>query len=101
MTLTIAAAAAYSDGYFVGGMLRAPEGTLSYIIGHVGSSITVQRLSYDLVSSIADGFPFNITLYPGCSHDRATCNSKFNNLLNYGGFDFIPVKNPMDGGSIV
>lgn len=100
-TLTIVAADAYADGYFVGGMLRAPDNTLSYIIGHVGSAITIQRLSYSLLQEIEDGFPFNVTLYPGCPHDRTSCNNKFNNLLNYGGFDFIPTKNPMGGSSIV
>ncbi|QJD54518.1 putative structural protein [Sphingomonas phage Kharn] len=100
-TLTIAAAATFADGYFLGGMLRAPDGTLSYIINHVGSSIVLQRLSYSLVENIGEGFPFDVIIYPGCPHTRQACNSKFNNLLNYGGFDFIPTKNPMGGSSIV
>lgn len=100
-TLTSAVAATKPNGYFVGGMLRASDGTLSYIVGHVGNQITLQRLSYSLVEDIEDGFPFAVTLYPGCSHDRATCDAKFNNLDNYGGFDFIPTKNPMGGSSIV
>lgn len=100
-TLTIAAAATKPDGYFVGGMLRAPDSTLSFIVGHVGSAITIQRMSFSLASAIEDGFPFDVTLYPGCAHNRDECNGKFNNLLNYGGFDFIPTKNPMGGSSIV
>lgn len=100
-TLTVTEADAFADGYFVGGMLRAPDGALSYVTGHVGSSITVQRLSYELVEVIGEGFPFNVTLYPGCDHSRVTCDAKFDNLLNYGGFDFIPQKNPMGGSSIV
>lgn len=100
-SLTIAVADTYDDGYFVGGMLRTADGMLSYITNHVGSTITVQRLSYSLVEAIGGGFPFNVTLYPGCAHTRQVCNAKFNNLLNYGGFDFIPVKNPMGGSSIV
>ncbi|QJD54403.1 putative structural protein [Sphingomonas phage Eidolon] len=100
-TFTIAAAAGHSDGYFVGGMLRAGDGTLSYVTGHVGNQITVQRLSFSLATEIAGGFPFDVKLYPGCDHSRATCNTKFANLPNYGGFDFIPVKNPLGGSSIV
>lgn len=38
-----------------------------------------------------------VTVYAGCNHTPATCNSKFNNILNYGGFPHIPNKNPMDG----
>lgn len=100
-TFTIAEAATHPNGYFVGGMLRAPDGNLSYIVNHVGTLITIQRLSYSLVSAIAAGLPVAIKLYPGCEHNRTACSSKFNNILNYGGFDFIPVKNPMGGSSIV
>src|SRR3546814_7797331 len=77
-------------------MLRSPDGVLSYIVDHVGTAITIQRMSYSLQQAIDAGFPFDVILYPGCDHSRATCISKFNNLLNYGGYDFIPVKNPTD-----
>jgi len=36
----------------------------------------------------------NITLFPGCDHTLSTCKNKFNNTPNYGGFPFIPGKNP-------
>lgn len=100
-SLVITEAAGYAAGYFVGGMLRTADGTLSYVTGHNGAVITIQRMSFSILSEIGDGFPFAVKLYPGCPHDRSTCNSRFNNLLNYGGFDFIPVKNPMGGSSIV
>lgn len=99
--LTVTEAAAQASGYFVGGMFRAPDGTLSYIVDHSGSSITLQRLSYALVEAIAGGFPFVGTLYPGCDHTIETCDAKFNNKLNCGCFRFIPQKNPMGGGSII
>jgi uncharacterized phage protein (TIGR02218 family) len=100
-TFTIAEAATFDDGYFLGGMLRAPDGTLSYVVNHVGSAITVQRLSYALVEEINGGFPFTVSLYPGCDHSIETCDAKFNNKLNCGCFRHIPTKNPMGGGSIV
>lgn len=100
-TFTVAAAATKPDGYFTGGMLRAADGTLSYVIEHVGNKVTLQRLSYSLSQEIESGLPFDVKLYPGCDHTRATCKAKFDNLLNYGGFDFIPQKNPMGGSSIV
>lgn len=100
-TFTVTEAATEVDGYFVGGMFGAPDGTLSYVVGHTGDQITVQRMSYALAEAIAGGFPFTGALYPGCDHSRATCNSKFNNGLNYGGFDFIPERNPLDGSSII
>lgn len=100
-TLVCTAAATKPNGFYIGGMLRSPDGVLSYIVDHVGSSITVQRLSFNLSEQIVDGFPFNVKLYPGCDHTRATCINKFNNKLNYGGYDFIPKKNPTGGSSIV
>lgn len=98
---TVAAADAQPDGYYTGGMLRSPDGVLSFIIAHTGAALTLQRVSYSLLVAAEDGFPFDVKIYPGCDHSRATCNSKFDNLLNYGGFDFIPQKNPMGGSSIV
>lgn len=98
---TIPLAASQTDGYYTGGMLRAPDGVLSYIISHVGERITLQRASFSLISAVDVGLPVSVKLYPGCNHSREVCNSKFNNLLNYGGFDFIPQKNPMGGSSIV
>lgn len=99
--VTVAAAAAQPDGYYLGGMLRSPDGVLSYITGHTGSQLRLQRLSYSLMQAIEAGMPFDVAIYPGCDHSYPTCASKFANDLRYGGFDFIPQKNPMGGSSIV
>lgn len=100
-TAIVSGAEAFADGYLTGGMLRSPDGVLSYIVNHTGSTILLQRASFSLITAVEGGLPVAVTLYPGCSHDRATCATKFDNLLNYGGFDFIPQKNPMGGSSIV
>lgn len=100
--LTVTEAGTEETGFFIGGMLAAPDGALSYIINHSGSSITLQRTNYSLVTSwalLGSGMP--VKLYPGCDLTRNTCNSRFGNLDNYGGFDWIPKKNPMGGNSIV
>lgn len=90
------------DGYFTGGMLAAPDGTLCYIAEHVGSTIRVNRVPASLAAAFAeDGPGVAVTLYPGCDHSYATCAAKFSNDDNYGGFDYIPTKNPMGGSSIV
>lgn len=95
-TLTITEADAFNDGHFLGGMIASPDGTLSYITGHVGSEITVQRISKSMLSAFElTGAATAVTLYPGCDHSRTTCHTKFDNVLNYGGFDWIPNKNPM------
>ena len=35
-----------------------------------------------------------ITVYAGCNRTREVCDERFNNLLNYGGFAFIPEESP-------
>lgn len=35
----------------------------------------------------------NVTVYAGCDHSIATCLSKFNNEINFGGCPFVPTKN--------
>ena len=99
--ITVTEASGQVDGYYTGGMLRSPDNSLAYIIDHTGDQITLQRVPYNITTSAAAGFPFAVTLYPGCDHTRLTCRDKFSNGLNYGGFDWIPSKNPMSGSSIV
>ncbi|QAY01769.1 UNVERIFIED: putative tail assembly protein [Vibrio phage OPA17] len=39
-----------------------------------------------------------VTLTAGCDRTKATCQSKFNNLANYGGYLAVPNKNPFQDG---
>jgi uncharacterized phage protein (TIGR02218 family) len=39
-----------------------------------------------------------VRFYRGCDKTMETCQSRFNNLDNYGGFPFIPQKNPFNAG---
>lgn len=50
----------------------------------------------------ADGLTngMSVTLYPGCDRTSSTCELKFNNLSNYGGFDRMPKKSPFDGDPV-
>lgn len=108
--VTIPEAADKPDGWFTTGMLETPDGALRFIIAHEGDKIYLARpmtsltnlfinqgygLSYGLIYG-----GLSVKLYPGCDRTRGTCNSKFNNLENYGGFDWIPTRNPFDGNSI-
>lgn len=111
-TLVVAAAAAAKpDGWFTGGLIVAPDGAARFIIAHVGSSLTMLR-GFASLQALTDnaGYGRNygndyggvpVTLYPGCDHAKATCHDKFANLPNYGGFPYIPSRNPLDGRSIV
>lgn len=95
--LTVPAAASLPAGYLVGGMIRTPDGVLRYLVGHNGDIVTLLRA----VKQLPDQVGSAVTLYHGCDHTRSTCQGTFNNLDNYGGFSWIPTKNPFSGSSIV
>ena len=41
-----------------------------------------------------------ITVYPGCAHNTTSCNDEFSNIINYGGWPYIPVKNIFVGNPV-
>lgn len=105
-------AANRADGRYTGGILRGPDGVERLIIRHVGEWLTLQTR----VSSLTDAVPnagwdlswdkywdgsVAVSIFPGCKHTREDCNTEFNNIENYGGFPWIPGKNPFSGSSIV
>lgn len=102
-------AAAYADEWFIGGMIEF-DGVFRHIIGHAGNMLTLDRRFAKLETGFSEsGYGLNygnyyggvdVKIYPGCKHDREDCNTKFNNLPNYGGYDHIPNKAPFGGGSI-
>ena len=85
--------------YYVGGMVETAEGYLRYISAQSGSVLTLMYgLPGDtLATADSNGIP--VTLYPGCQHNTTDCVEKFGNLNNYGGFPYIPTKNPF-GNSV-
>lgn len=107
--LRVDAAAGYSSGWFSAGMVKAPDGTLRFILNHSGNLLSLSR-PIETLAEVSDGYGNNyggfygsstVTLYPGCTKSRAVCKNKFGNLNNYGGFPWVPTKNPFGGSSIV
>jgi len=76
-------------------MIGRITGVRRSIVAHSGANLTLTRP----VPEFAVGS--QIRLYPGCDHTKGTCNTKFNNLDNFGGFPWIPIRNPFDGNSIL
>lgn len=109
--LTVPDAAGYADGWFVGGIVAFGDAERA-VMAHVGDQITVLRpfddtLAYAVANS---GYGINyggfyggagVTLYPGCDRSIATCETRFANRANHGGFAAIPTHNPFGGSSIV
>ncbi|MDR2365114.1 MAG: phage BR0599 family protein [Zoogloeaceae bacterium] len=50
----------------------------------------------------AEGLAAGMTarLYPGCDQTSATCDGRFANMENYGGFRHLPGKSPFDGDPV-
>lgn len=94
LVITVPGANAQADGWWVGGMFRGPDSTTRMIVAHAGNNLTISRAIAGLAVSDA------VLIYPGCDHTRGTCHTKFNNVLNYGGFPWIPQVNPFGGGSV-
>jgi hypothetical protein len=99
LVVTIPAAAGDPAGDYFTGILEAADGTMRFITVHAGAAITISRAIPSLTTALAGG-PVNVTLYPGCDRSHTRCQTRFNNLANQGGFRFIPIRNPYDGGSI-
>lgn len=97
--LIVAINPTFDDAWFTGGYVEFVIG------GH-----TERRFITDFNNAsgtLTLNLPFSdlaagdtVTAFAGCNHTTDVCNGKFDNLLNYGGFPFIPQKNPMDGTSI-
>ena len=85
--LTSATFDAQEDGYFTGGHIIFGDETRT-IVDHVGSIVTIMYKFKELEDNDS------VDAYPGCDGKIETCKDKFDNLLNFLGFPFIPVENP-------
>lgn len=99
-TVNCAAAAGAAVDHFAGGFVTWIHAASGYMEQRmVKSSDAAGNL---VLTSQPPGLLVGATLstYPGCDHSLATCHSKFNNALNYGGAPFIPTKNPFNGSTL-
>jgi uncharacterized phage protein (TIGR02218 family) len=83
-----------STGWLTGGYLRV-GGVPRMITQHSGDTVTLSSV----LPGLAVGSAFEA--FAGCDRSFSTCQSKFGNALNFGGFPWIPAKNPFAGDSIV
>lgn len=61
---------------------------------HNGTAITLTHPIPGILSTST------VTVYPGCDRTRTICESRFSNLVNFGGFPYIPRKNPFGQSSV-
>lgn len=91
-TVTSGVFATEANGWWVGGKIEL-EGVPRFILGHVGDTLTLTAAVPGLAQSAA------FRVFAGCDHAPTTCDSKFGNILNYGGAPWFPIKNPFTGDS--
>lgn len=97
VSVGIAVAASKPSNYFAGGYI---EWTSQYgleqrgIENHIGDLLTI----YGGTFGLANGQ--NLAIYAGCDRLFSTCQSKFNNTINYGGAPHMPGKSPFDGSAV-
>lgn len=97
VSLTSATFGLYAAGYFAGGYIEFDNAGVierRFITEHTGTLIKINLPLIGLDIGVS------ITAYAGCDHTIPTCKNTFNNLGNYGGFPYIPRKNPFGGNGI-
>jgi len=84
-------------GFYTGGFVEwTNEGATDkrFILSHTGGGIII-NIPF---TGLEDGA--SVRVFPGCDHTLNTCVTKFSNEENYGGFPYIPSKNPFSGSPI-
>lgn len=98
LILHVPDADALADHWFDGGWIeweRSPGVVERRAIrDHVGDELVMTHQILGFEAGVT------IDIFPGCDHTVATCQSKFANVENYGGFPYVPRKNPFGGGTV-
>lgn len=93
-TITVQGADGEVDGFYTGGFVEALGGQdARLILEHTGTSLLLLLpFPSDIVGEV-------VNVLAGCDHTIATCDTKFNtpedvtsNVINYGGFAFVPTR---------
>jgi uncharacterized phage protein (TIGR02218 family) len=89
-TITSSDLSAITSGWLTAGFIkrRTPDAQQRFISSHSGNTITILQAF--------DGLQVGETVdvFAGCLRDYGTCRTKFNNGDNYGGFPYVPTRNP-------
>jgi uncharacterized phage protein (TIGR02218 family) len=86
------------DGYFDGGFIEIPvAGDVTQTIGielQVGNTFTLLGTTENLLPGQ------QIIAYPGCSQTADICLNKFNNILNFSGYEGMSGTSPFNGNPV-
>ena len=81
----------YTNEWFTAGFVEV-VGVSDFrtVLAHSGNALT-------LITPFTTT-PTNVNVFAGCGHDVTTCHDKFDNVVNYGGFSWVPKRNPFETG---
>lgn len=90
--------------YFLGGMLEI-NGAWWFILGQEDDALTVSRFLPGIPAGWGNSWGYYwsvivVRLYPGCNRTRDHCIERFDNVANFGGFPWLPSRNPFDGSIV-
>lgn len=86
LTVTSGLSGTYTDGWMNAGYVETVVGSdFRLILAHTGNAVTLL-----LPFTVA---PASVNVFAGCAHNIGICKSKFDNVVNYGGFAFVPTRN--------
>lgn len=85
--LSISGLAARGSGWATAGFIANAAGDFRLIIEHTGDDIRL------LVPFPTSPLGQSVEVFAGCDHSAETCGSKFDNVLRFGGFPFVPLQN--------
>lgn len=91
ITVTSGLSGTYVDGWFDAGFVEAVgDSDFRLIIQHAGNVVTV-------LTPFATA-PALVNVFAGCGHRIVDCKDDFDNVDRFGGFAFVPYRNPYSTG---
>lgn len=90
-TVTVTGASAGGADWAVGGTVVWGE-ERRLVVAQAANTLTL-RLPFP-TSPIGQ----IVNVFPGCDHTPTTCEDKFSNIINFGGFPHVPTQNPFSTG---
>lgn len=89
--ITLTGTPTTADNLAAGEIVNDRNGERRMVLSNTGNAIEIGYAFVDLI--VGD----TVTLYKGCNHSFETCRVKFDNVINFGGFPYIPADNPFAG----
>jgi len=96
-TVTVSTLGGYAGSHFSGGFLTLLDPTYSLDTRFITTGGATMTLSHPFESVEVGDL---VDMYPGCAHTTDACDTKFSNILNYGGFPYVPEKSPFGSTTV-